>query len=73
MKNEGTADRAVRGLLGVVLLAVAWFALGLGSGALLGILVGLVGAVLLVTGLVGFCPAYRLLGIRTCSVTPSSN
>lgn len=72
MKNEGMADRAVRMVLGVVVLVVAWFALGLGSGAVLGIVAAVVGAVLLVTGLVGFCPAYRLLGIRTCSVTPQS-
>ena len=72
MKNEGTADRALRSVLGVVVLAVAWFALGLGSGAALGIIAGVVGLVLLVTGLVGFCPAYRLLGIRTCSVKPGS-
>ena len=31
---------------------------------------GWVGLVPLVTGLVGTCPAYRLLGIRTCRVSP---
>ena len=28
---------------------------------------GWIGVVPLLTGLVGFCPAYTLLGIRTCS------
>lgn len=27
----------------------------------------LVGAVLLVTAVTGFCPAYRLFGVRTCN------
>jgi hypothetical protein len=27
---------------------------------------GLIGAVPLVTGLIGWCPAYKLLGIKTC-------
>jgi hypothetical protein len=29
---------------------------------------GYVGLVPLITGLVGYCPAYSLLGIRTCKV-----
>lgn len=70
MKNEGTVDRAIRVVLGLVLLALAWMALG---ASLLGIIVGIVGLVLLVTGFVGFCPAYRLIGVRTCSVTPRSS
>jgi len=70
MKNEGTVDRAIRVVLGLVLLALAWMSLG---ASLLGIIVGIVGLVLLVTGFVGFCPAYRLIGIRTCSVSPGSS
>jgi hypothetical protein len=73
MKNEGMADRVVRGVIGIIVLALAWFALGLGSGAPLGILAGVVGGVLLITGLVGFCPGYRLLGIRTCPIEPGSS
>ena len=70
MKNEGTVDRAIRVVLGLVLLALAWIALGASP---FGIVVGIVGLVLLVTGFVGFCPAYRLIGVRTCSVSPRSS
>jgi hypothetical protein len=30
-------------------------------------MLGLVGLVPLITGIDGFCPAYRLLGISTCA------
>ena len=55
--NEGIADRAIRVVLGLGLLSLVfigphtWF--------------GLVGLVPLVTGLVGFCPLYRVLGLNT--------
>ena len=71
MTNEGTADRAIRVVLGIVLIALAWFALGFGT--LFGIIAGIIGAIALLTGLVGFCPAYRLVGIRTCSVKPEAS
>ncbi len=58
-RNEGTIDRATRVLLGLVLLALVF----VGPKTW----VGLVGIVPLVTGLVGFCPLYRLIGVRTCS------
>lgn len=63
-RNEGTLDRAIRGILGVILLALAFLA-GL-HGALYWIAL-VVGIVMLVTALTGFCPAYRLLGVNTCS------
>ncbi|HEY8089327.1 MAG TPA: DUF2892 domain-containing protein [Polyangiaceae bacterium] len=59
-RNEGTLDRVVRIVLGLALLALVF----VGSGTW----IGLVGIVPLVTGLVGFCPLYRLLGIRTCAM-----
>ena len=56
--NEGGIDRAFRVVLGLVLLALVvvgpqtpW---------------GWIGLVPLATGLVGFCPLYRLLGFDTC-------
>ncbi|MBE7366021.1 YgaP family membrane protein [Ramlibacter pallidus] len=56
--NVGTVDRALRILAGLVLLAlVATQVIGLW---------GLVGLVPLLTGLLGFCPLYTVLGIRTC-------
>ncbi len=57
--NVGSADRAIRLVLGLILVsgyfwlsgAARWFAL--------------VGLVLIVTAGLGFCPLYTLLGINT--------
>ena len=61
MVNEGTWDRALRVSLGVVLLIVGF---GLMSGTA-GLVVGIVAFVPLLTGLLGWCPLYSLLGVRT--------
>jgi hypothetical protein len=59
-KNEGTLDRALRIVAGLVLLALA--ATGtVGSW-------GWIGVVPIVTGAIGWCPLYSVLGIRTCAV-----
>lgn len=55
--NVGTVDRIARVVLGIGLLALVF----VGPQTLW----GLVGIVPLATALVGFCPAYRLLGICT--------
>lgn len=62
-KNEGTLDRAIRVIVGLALLA-GFFLMPEASyrWALL------IGVVPLVTGLVGSCPAYSLLGINTCGL-----
>ena len=60
-KNVGSFDRALRVGVGLALL-IAFFALpDFGLRWLL-----LIGIVPLVTGLIGSCPAYSLLGISTC-------
>jgi hypothetical protein len=56
--NEGTIDRALRILAGLVLIALA----ATGTVGLW----GWIGVVPLATGLIGWCPAYTLLGINTC-------
>lgn len=56
--NVGTWDRALRVVLGSALLSLAvagpriWW--------------GLVGLVPFMTGFLGYCPLYRVLGIGTC-------
>ncbi len=57
-RNEGTIDRGLRIIIGLGILSLvfvgpqtAW---------------GWFGLVPLATGLLGICPAYSLLGIRTC-------
>ena len=61
MANEAGWDRAVRAVLGVVLLIVGF---GLMSGAA-GVVVGIVAFVPLLTGLSGWCPLYSLFSFRT--------
>jgi len=62
-QNEGTIDRVIRVVLGLGLLSLTiigphtWF--------------GLIGIVPLLTGAVGFCPLYGVLGLRTCSAGSS--
>ena len=57
-KNEGTIDRVLRIVVGAAVLSLvfvgpqtAW---------------GWIGIVPLLTGIVGYCPAYSLLGVSTC-------
>lgn len=59
-RNEGNVDRALRVIVGLVLIALAltgkftpW---------------GWVGVVPLATGLLGTCPVYSIFGINTCGV-----
>ena len=59
--NEGAVDRAIRGVVGVILLVVG---VVLVKGTI-GIVLDALGAILLVTGIVGFCPLYALFHIST--------
>ncbi|HVU04976.1 MAG TPA: DUF2892 domain-containing protein [Polyangiaceae bacterium] len=61
--NEGTADRVLRVVVGLILLSLvftgpktAW---------------GYLGAIPLLTGLVGYCPLYRVLGMSTRARRPN--
>jgi hypothetical protein len=59
--NEAGWDRTARVVVGVVLLAVGFGVVGGTGGAVLGV----VGLIPLVTGLVGYCPIYGVLHVRT--------
>lgn len=56
--NEGTVDRGLRVLGGVALIALA-------ATGTVGVW-GWIGVVPLLTGAVGICPLYSVLGINTC-------
>jgi len=60
--NESSLDRIIRVILGIALL-VLYFTNTVTGG--LGIVFIVLGAVALVTGVVGFCPLYALLKIST--------
>jgi hypothetical protein len=66
--NESSIDRIIRLVIGIAALVGA-FAVGFGSVG--GIILAVVGAVMLVTAAVGFCPLYRVFGISTCKVPAS--
>ncbi|MBU2649079.1 DUF2892 domain-containing protein [bacterium] len=56
-KNVGTIDRAIRVILGLVIIGLgvafqSWW--------------GAIGAVPLLTALIGWCPPYAILGLSTC-------
>ncbi|MFN3587997.1 MAG: DUF2892 domain-containing protein [Spirosomataceae bacterium] len=62
-KNVGKVDKLVRVL--VALLLVGLYFSGILSGVLGYILLAVAG-VMILTGLVNFCPLYSLLGVNTC-------
>lgn len=59
--NEGKLDRIVRIILGLGLLSLVF------AGPQT--LIGLVGLIPLTTGIVGFCPLYRVFGLSTCPLS----
>jgi len=61
--NEGTIDRSLRVVVGLVLI-------GLAASGTVGVW-GWIGVVPLLTGLVGFCPAYAIFGMSTCPMKKS--
>ena len=60
MRNEGNIDRLIRVVFGLAVLALVF------AGPQTPL--GWIGLVPLLTGIFGFCPAYRLLGINTCGL-----
>ena len=63
MCNVGGIDRALRIIVGLVLIALA-----VAGDQIIGekLVWGWIGIVPLVTGIFRFCPAYTLLGVKTC-------
>lgn len=59
--NLGTIDRAIRIIAGAALLALVFVGPQTPW--------GYVGVVPLLTGLIGFCPAYCPLGLSTCRLS----
>lgn len=59
--NEGKWDRIARVIVGLGLLSLTV----LGPQTLW----GLVGLIPLITGIVGFCPLYKVFGLSTCPLS----
>jgi uncharacterized membrane protein HdeD (DUF308 family) len=62
--NVGGLDRVIRILAGLALLGVAYFHALTGTAAIVAYVVG---AIALVTGVIGFCPAWAMFRINTCA------
>jgi hypothetical protein len=60
MRNEGTIDRILRTGLGIALISLVFVGPQTPWGWL--------GLVPLLTGVVGFCPLYRVIGVNTCKL-----
>lgn len=63
--NVGGVERPIRIILGLALVAIAAFGTW-PIGWMIAFYV--IGGVMLVTGAIGFCPAWSLIGINTCPV-----
>ena len=65
MKNVGNTDRALRVFIGALLILLS----------LLNVIGpwGWVGLLPIATGLLRFCPAYTILGLRSCPVEHSAD
>ncbi|MDD2858638.1 MAG: DUF2892 domain-containing protein [Candidatus Nanopelagicales bacterium] len=61
-RNESPIDRIIRLVIAVAAVVVAFL---VGPSTVLGIILFVVAAVMLLTAAVGFCPIYRILGLRT--------
>jgi hypothetical protein len=59
MKNVGSIDRVIRIVAGVAII---------GAGVYYQSWWGAIGAVPLLTGLMGWCPPYAIFGWNTCSI-----
>lgn len=65
-KNEGTVDRIIRVVIGVTLLTLVLLGTVTGAWAWVA---GIAGVAALVTGALGYCGLYSVLGIRTCPLS----
>jgi hypothetical protein len=58
-QNVGSTDRIIRLIVGIIIIVV---------GAILNTWWGLIGVLIFLTGLVGWCCLYRIFGISTCKI-----
>ncbi len=68
-QNESTIDRTIRVIMGIMAFAAARFVF---TGTLSTVLY-VIGAIALVTGIIGFCGLYAVLGISTRKTKDKEN
>jgi hypothetical protein len=64
-RNVGGAERGIRIAIGVLLLGSGFFHVLTG---VLGVVAYVVGGIALLTGLIGYCPAWAVCGINTSAM-----
>ena len=69
MSNVGSIDRIARVVVGVLLIA---YAIPVGFHHTGWNWTGWIGVVPLLTGIFGYCPAYKLFGLSTCPARKSA-
>ena len=67
--NESGSDRVIRIILGIILIILGWFVLGNNT---LGVILDIIGIILIITGITGFCLLYTLFGMSTRKKEPSA-
>ena len=67
LRNLGHHERIIRVGIGLALLALSGFSAFPGWGDFLLMVVGLIA---LLTGIIGYCPAWKAMGISSCKVNP---
>lgn len=70
IRNVGSTDKIIRIVAGAVL--GAWGLLGAGITTAFGLIAVVAGVILLATGLINFCPIFKLLGISSTSKSTES-
>lgn len=58
-RNVGTVDRVIRIVVGLLLISLVFWGPQTNW--------GWIGLIPLISGILGWCPAYSLLGVSTCS------
>jgi len=71
IRNVGSTDKIIRLVVGVLL--AAWALLGAGLSSTIGLIALVVGVVLIATGLINFCPLFKILGISSFRSSDSTN
>ena len=59
--NLGQKDRTARIILAMILIVAGYF-----IGGTVGIVMGAIGLIPMLTGLMGYCPVYSLMHFNTC-------
>ncbi|WP_075351530.1 YgaP family membrane protein [Algoriphagus marinus] len=64
-KNMGNADRTIRLVVAAVLVVMYFSGVISGTLGLIGLVVA---AIFTLTTILGYCPLYSLIGVKTCKV-----